>query len=33
VIAAAVDPAHQNHVLAGVGGTQFAAKMSPFEIT
>jgi len=31
VIAAAVHPAHQNHLLAGVGGAQFAAKMRPFE--
>jgi hypothetical protein len=33
VVAAAVDPAHENYVLACVGGTQFAAKMCPFEIT
>jgi hypothetical protein len=31
VIAAAVHPAHQHHRLAGVGGTQFAAEMRPFE--
>ncbi len=32
VVAAAVDPAHQNHLLAGVGGAQLAAQMRPFEI-
>ena len=32
VVAAAVDPAHQNHLLAGVGGAQVAAQMRPFEI-
>ena len=32
VVAAAVDPAHQNHLLAGVGGAQVAAKMRPFKI-
>ena len=32
VVAAAVDPAHQNNLLAGVGGAQFAAEMRPFEI-
>jgi hypothetical protein len=32
VVAAPVDPAHQNHLLAGVGGAQVAAKMRPFEI-
>ena len=32
VVAAAVDPAHQHHLLAGVGGAQFAAEMRPFEI-
>ena len=32
VVAAAVDPAHQDHLLAGVGGAQIAAKMRPFEI-
>ena len=30
VIAAAVDPAHQDHLFAGVGGAQSAAKMRPF---
>ena len=32
VVAAAVDPAHQDHLFAGVGGAQFAAEMRPFEI-
>ena len=31
VVAAAVDPAHQDHLLAGVGGAQVAAEMRPFE--
>ena len=32
VVAAAVDPAHEDHVLAGVGGAQVAAEMRAFEI-
>jgi hypothetical protein len=31
VVAAAVDPAHENHLLACVGGAEIAAKMCPFE--
>ena len=31
VVAAAVDPAHQDNLLASVGGAQFAAMMRPFE--
>ena len=31
VVAAAVDPAHEDHLLAGVGGAQVAAEMRPFE--
>ena len=31
VIAAAVDPAHHHHVLAGLGGAQFAAEIRPFK--
>ena len=30
VIAAAVDPAHQHHLFAGVGGAQCAAEMRAF---
>ena len=32
VVAAAVDPAHQDDLLAGVGGAQCAAEMRPFEV-
>ncbi len=32
VVAAAIDPAHQDHLLACVGGAQFAAEMRPFQI-
>ena len=32
VVAAAVHPAHQHHVLAGVGGAQCAAHVRSFEI-
>ena len=32
VVATAVDPAHQNHLLAGVSGAQRAAKLRPFQI-
>ena len=31
VVAAPVHPAHQDHLLPGVGGAQVAAKMRPFE--
>jgi hypothetical protein len=31
VVAAAVDPAHEDNVLAGVGGAQIAAEMGTFE--
>jgi hypothetical protein len=33
MIAAAIDPAHHNDLLAGVGGAQVAAIMRPFEIS
>jgi hypothetical protein len=32
VVAAAVDPAHQDHLLAGVGGSQIAAHVGAFQI-
>jgi len=32
VVAATVDPAHQNNLLTSVGGAQFAAEMRPFKI-
>ncbi len=32
VIAATVNPAHEHYLLAGVGGTQFAAEMGTFQI-
>ena len=32
VVAAAVDPAHEDHLFAGVGGAQLAAEMRAFEI-
>ena len=32
VIAAAVDPAHQDHVFAGVGGAQIAAVVGAFQL-
>ena len=32
VVAAAVDPAHEDDLLAGVGGAQFAAEMGAFQI-
>ena len=31
VVAAAVDPAHEHNLLAGVGGAQVAAEVGPFE--
>jgi hypothetical protein len=31
VVAAAVDPAHEDNLLAGVGGAQIAAEMGTFE--
>jgi hypothetical protein len=31
VVAAAVDPAHEDDLLAGVGGAQIAAEMGTFE--
>ena len=31
VVAAAVDPAHENNLLSGVGGAQIAAEMGTFE--
>jgi hypothetical protein len=31
VIAATIDPAHDNNVLAGVGGAQFAAEVCAFK--
>jgi hypothetical protein len=32
VVAAPVNPAHQNHLLPGAGGAQVAAKMRSFKI-
>ena len=32
VVAAAVDPAHEDYVLAGVGGAQVAAVVGPFKL-
>jgi hypothetical protein len=32
VVAAPVDPAHENHLLTSVGGAQVAAEMRSFEI-
>ncbi len=32
VVAAAINPAHQHHLLAGIGGAQVAAQMRPFKI-
>ena len=32
VVAAPVDPAHQHHLPAGVGGAQFAAHAGSFEV-
>ena len=32
VVAAAVYPAHHNHVFAGVGGAQIAAVVCPFKL-
>ena len=31
VVAAAVDPAHDNHLLAGVSGAKFSAQMCALE--
>jgi hypothetical protein len=33
VVAAAVDPAHEDYLFAGVGGAELAAKMRSFEST
>jgi len=33
VVAAAIDPAHEDDVLAGVGGAKIAAHMGAFEST
>jgi hypothetical protein len=32
MVAAPVNPAHQNHLLPGAGGAQVAAKMRSFKI-